>query len=119
MKSTNRDGSVDDFASPNICVGGGNLGRRDRVRAVAQGRVGAVPMQMPASIDVLSNPALGDQFRRWWKTPNVDAVLRQKLYKLAWDLTGSEFAGRHQLWHRRRLQISPARLKPVWSDSAY
>ena len=57
-------------------------------------------MQMPASIDVLSNPALGDQFRRWWKTPNVDAVLRHKLHKLAWDLTGSEFAGRHQLYEK-------------------
>ena len=62
--------------------------------------LGGVPLQMPASIDVLSDPALGDQFRRWWKTPNVDAILRHKLYKLAWDLTGSEFAGRHQLYEK-------------------
>jgi 4-hydroxyphenylacetate 3-monooxygenase len=25
----------------------------------------------------------------------VDALTRMKLFKLAWDLTGSEFAGRH------------------------
>ena len=30
----------------------------------------------------------------------MDAVLRHKLYKLAWDLTGSEFAGRHRLYEK-------------------
>lgn len=62
--------------------------------------LGGVPLQMPASIDVLSDPALGEQFKRWWKTPAVEAVQRHKLYKLAWDLTGSEFAGRHQLYEK-------------------
>jgi len=62
--------------------------------------LGGVPMQMPASIDVLSDPVLGETFRRWWRTPDVDAVRRHKLYKLAWDLTGSEFAGRHQLYEK-------------------
>jgi len=27
--------------------------------------------------------------------PQVDALTRMKLFKLAWDMTGSEFAGRH------------------------
>ena len=49
---------------------------------------------MPASIDVLSDPALRDTFERWWKTPSIEAVERHKLYKLAWDITGTEFAGR-------------------------
>ena len=55
---------------------------------------------MPASIDVLTDPALSDQFERWWATPSVDAVRRLKLYKLAWDLVGSEFAGRHMLYEK-------------------
>ena len=62
--------------------------------------LGGVPMQMPADIDVLADPALGGLFERWWKTPAVDAIRRHKLYKLAWDLVGSEFAGRHQLYEK-------------------
>ncbi len=62
--------------------------------------VGGLPLQMPASIDVLTDPALSDQFERWWATPSVDAVRRLKLYKLAWDLVGSEFAGRHMLYEK-------------------
>ena len=62
--------------------------------------LGGVPMQMPADIDVLADPTLGGLFERWWKTPAVDAVRRHKLYKLAWDLVGSEFAGRHQLYEK-------------------
>jgi len=61
---------------------------------------GGVPMQMPAGLGVLNDPELGPQFERWWKTPTGDAVARHKLYKLAWDLTGSEFAGRHQLYEK-------------------
>ena len=62
--------------------------------------LGGTPLQMPASIDVLADPALKDRFTRWWSTPSMDAVRRMKLYKLAWDLVGSEFAGRHQLYEK-------------------
>ena len=62
--------------------------------------VGGVPLMMPASIDVVQDPELRDRFERWWATPTLDAVQRHKLYKLAWDLTGSEFAGRHQLYEK-------------------
>jgi 4-hydroxyphenylacetate 3-monooxygenase len=61
---------------------------------------GAAPMQMPASIDVLTDPELKDRFERWWSTPALDAVERLKLYKLVWDLIGSEFAGRHMLYEK-------------------
>ena len=62
--------------------------------------LGGLPLQMPASIDLLAEPELKDRFERWWKTPNLDALRRMKLYKLAWDLVGSEFAGRHQLYEK-------------------
>jgi 4-hydroxyphenylacetate 3-monooxygenase len=51
--------------------------------------------QMPADISVLQEPKLKAQFEAYWQTPQLGAAARMKLYKLAWDLIGSEFAGRH------------------------
>lgn len=62
--------------------------------------VGGTPLQMPASVDVLADPELKKLFERWWATPSMDATRRMKLYKLVWDLVGSEFAGRHQLYEK-------------------
>lgn len=62
--------------------------------------LGGVPLQMPASVDVLSDSDLRGRFERWWATPSMDALPRMKLYKLAWDLAGSEFAGRHMLYEK-------------------
>ena len=68
----------------------------DTLRTLA----GAAPLQMPASIDLVTDPELKDRFERWWSTPALAAVERLKLYKLTWDLIGSEFAGRHMLYER-------------------
>jgi 4-hydroxyphenylacetate 3-monooxygenase len=62
--------------------------------------LGGLPLLMPASIDVVTDDTLRDRFERWWKTPSIEAGDRYKLYKLAWDLTGSEFAGRHMLYEK-------------------
>jgi 4-hydroxyphenylacetate 3-monooxygenase len=62
--------------------------------------LGGYPLVMPASIDVVTDPALRDRFERWWKTPAIEAAERHKLYKLAWDIVGSEFAGRHMLYEK-------------------
>jgi 4-hydroxyphenylacetate 3-monooxygenase len=62
--------------------------------------LGGYPMVMPASIDVTTDGAVRERFERWWRTPSIEAVERYKLYKLAWDLTGSEFAGRHMLYEK-------------------
>jgi 4-hydroxyphenylacetate 3-monooxygenase len=43
----------------------------------------------------MHEPALKKMFETYWQTPQLGAVERMKLYKLAWDLIGSEFAGRH------------------------
>jgi 4-hydroxyphenylacetate 3-monooxygenase len=51
--------------------------------------------QMPADISVLGEPELRRTFETFWNTPQMRAVDRMKLFKLAWDLVGSEFAGRH------------------------
>ena len=63
----------------------------DQLRELCGGGV----FQMPADISVLDDPALAEQFATYWQTPQADAVTRMKLFKLAWDMVGSEFAGRH------------------------
>ena len=56
--------------------------------------------QMPADITVMHDPKLAKQFTTFFQTPQVDAVRRMKLLKLAWDMVGSEFAGRHQQYEK-------------------
>ena len=61
---------------------------------------GGNPLQMPADASVLDDPTLREQFEAYFATPFMDPVTRWKLMKFAWDLTGSEFAGRHQLYEK-------------------
>lgn len=68
----------------------------DELRELCGGSV----FQMPADVSVMADPKLRDTFERYWATPQLPAVDRMKLYKLAWDLTGSEFAGRHQQYEK-------------------
>jgi 4-hydroxyphenylacetate 3-monooxygenase len=51
--------------------------------------------QMPADVTVMHDAKLRQMFETYWQTPQLGALERMKLYKLAWDLIGSEFAGRH------------------------
>jgi 4-hydroxyphenylacetate 3-monooxygenase len=62
--------------------------------------MGGVPLQMPASSNIVDDPQLKTLFEKWWSTPTLNAMERMKLYKLGWDLTGSEFAGRHSLYEK-------------------
>jgi 4-hydroxyphenylacetate 3-monooxygenase len=62
--------------------------------------MGGVPLQMPASSSIVDDPELKALFEKWWSTPTLAAMDRMKLYKLGWDLTGSEFAGRHSLYEK-------------------
>lgn len=61
---------------------------------------GGNPLQMPAEAGVLRDPAVKAEFETFFATPFMDSVERWKLSKLAWDLIGSEFAGRHQLYEK-------------------
>jgi len=56
--------------------------------------------QMPADISVMQDASLAREFAAYWQTPQGDAVSRMKLFKLAWDMVGSEFAGRHQQYEK-------------------
>ena len=68
----------------------------DTLRELCGGGV----FQMPASVDVMTDPDLGALFAQYWQTPQLAAIDRMKLFKLAWDMVGSEFAGRHQQYEK-------------------
>jgi 4-hydroxyphenylacetate 3-monooxygenase len=57
--------------------------------------VGGGVFQMPADVTIMHDPKLRELFEKYWQTPQIAALERMKLYKLVWDLIGSEFAGRH------------------------
>ena len=56
--------------------------------------------QMPASISVMQDPELARYSRPTGRRRNAMRVTRMKLFKLVWDLVGSEFAGRHQQYEK-------------------
>ncbi len=56
--------------------------------------MGAGVFQMPADASVLDDPAIFEKFEAYWSTPGQSAKERMKFFKLAWDLLGSDFAGR-------------------------
>jgi 4-hydroxyphenylacetate 3-monooxygenase len=68
----------------------------DTVRTLLGGSV----LQMPASADVVRSASLRETFENWFATPTINANDRLKLFKLSWDLIGSEFAGRHMLYEK-------------------
>jgi 4-hydroxyphenylacetate 3-monooxygenase len=53
-------------------------------------------LQVPSSFRDYLNPEIAADLHRYGRSASLESVERTKLYKLAWDLVGSEFAGRHQ-----------------------
>ena len=62
--------------------------------------LGGGPFQMPADISVVRNPEMRETFEAYWSVPGQSAIERMKILKLAWDLLGSEFAGRHAQYEK-------------------
>jgi 4-hydroxyphenylacetate 3-monooxygenase len=56
--------------------------------------MGGGHFQFPASIDVLKNDELRETFEDFWAVGEYGAVDRMKMFKLAWDLIGSDHASR-------------------------
>tara|TARA_B100000315_G_scaffold192968_1_gene183428 strand:+ start:8485 stop:9945 length:1461 start_codon:yes stop_codon:yes gene_type:complete len=56
--------------------------------------------QMPASVDVMHDADLKADFEKYFQTPQLAALDRMKLFRLAWDFVGSEFAGRQQQYEK-------------------
>jgi 4-hydroxyphenylacetate 3-monooxygenase len=53
-------------------------------------------LQLPSSAHEFADPDCAEDIRRYVQTPGLRAEDRVKLFKLAWEVVGSEFAGRHQ-----------------------
>ncbi len=68
----------------------------DQVREL----LGGGPFQMPADASVLTAPDLARRFEIYWSGPDLSAKDRMKPMRLAWDLPGSEFAGRHAQYEK-------------------
>ena len=62
--------------------------------------MGGGPFQMPADISVLQDPKMRKTFEKYWSVPGQNAVERMKLFKISWDMLGSEFAGRHMQYEK-------------------
>jgi 4-hydroxyphenylacetate 3-monooxygenase len=56
---------------------------------------GAGFLQVPSSYRDFHNAEITADLQRFISSPGLDSIERTKLFKLAWDLVGSEFAGRH------------------------
>jgi 4-hydroxyphenylacetate 3-monooxygenase len=56
---------------------------------------GAGFLQVPSSYRDFHNADIAPDLQRFIGSPGLDSIERTKLFKLAWDLVGSEFAGRH------------------------
>ena len=68
----------------------------DQLRELSGGGV----FQMPASATVMHDPEIRQQFEMYWQTPQMGALDRMKLFKVVWDMVGSEFAGRQQQYEK-------------------
>ncbi|GAA4617338.1 4-hydroxyphenylacetate 3-hydroxylase family protein [Saccharopolyspora hordei] len=67
-----------------------------RVLAILRDLVGGGVLQLPSSARDLTSPLTSGDVERYVQSPGVSSAERVKLFKLAWDIVGSEFGGRHQ-----------------------
>lgn len=66
-----------------------------RALAILRDLVGGGVLQVPSSVEDMHNPHTRADIDRYIQSPTAEAAERVKLFKLAWDAVGSEFAGRH------------------------
>jgi 4-hydroxyphenylacetate 3-monooxygenase len=83
------------YAALNWCTEN-NSAIIDGIRELCGGGV----FQMPANASVMQEAGLRGQFETYFASPQLSALDRMKLFRLAWDLVGSEFAGRQQQYEK-------------------
>ena len=54
-------------------------------------------MQMPATFDSFDGPT-GADLEKYYRGAHVPAREKVRLFKLAWDLVGTDFGARHELY---------------------
>lgn len=73
----------------------------DKMRELMGGSV----FMLPADVSVMNDEGLKSTFDAYWGTETYSATHRLKVFKLAWDMLGSEFASRH--WQYERFYAGP------------
>lgn len=71
-----------------------------RVKELFDVYLGGAPLVVPGTVEDMRNAELAPTIERFYRGTDASAAERVKLYKLLWDATGSEFAGRHALYER-------------------
>ena len=71
---------------------------------------------VPSSHKEFSNPATAADLDRYLASPGASSRERVALLKLAWDLIGSEFAGRHQQYEKFYAGASSVNKRYVYRD---
>jgi 4-hydroxyphenylacetate 3-monooxygenase len=66
-----------------------------RLLTIVRDLCGGGLIALPSSVRDYHNPEIAPDLERYIQSPGVPSRERVKLLKLAWDLVGSEFAGRH------------------------
>lgn len=61
---------------------------------------GAGVLQMPADDSIFESSELMECFQNAWASPQMSAVERVRLFRLAWEMIGSEFAGRQMQYEK-------------------
>jgi len=74
---------------------------------------------MPADASVLEDEKLRETFETYWAVPGQSASARMKLLNLAWDLLGSDFAGRHMQYEKFYAGPAFAMNSYSYSDAAW
>ncbi|MFB3160137.1 4-hydroxyphenylacetate 3-hydroxylase N-terminal domain-containing protein [Neobacillus sp. 179-J 1A1 HS] len=67
-----------------------------KVIAIFRELVGGGVLQVPSSFEDLLNPETKPDMERYIRSATVNYEEKVQLFKLAWDVIGSEFGGRHQ-----------------------
>jgi 4-hydroxyphenylacetate 3-monooxygenase len=71
-----------------------------RLVEIARELAGGAMIALPSSVKDFANPEAAADFERYVHSPGYAAKERVRLLKMAWDLIGSEFAGRHQQYEK-------------------
>ena len=71
-----------------------------RILEIARELAGGSLIALPSSIKDFANPESAADLERYVHSPGFSANERVRLLKMAWDLIGSEFAGRHQQYEK-------------------
>src|SRR6185437_5531647 len=67
---------------------------------IARELSGGSMIMLPSSVKDFENPASAADLERYVQSPGYAARERIALLKMAWDLIGTEFAGRHQQYEK-------------------